>query len=64
LQVRVAGDKLIIHGRHEKRADATGMEIAREVRRSYTLPSDIDPKTLKSDLNSHGVLTVSAAKKK
>jgi HSP20 family molecular chaperone IbpA len=62
--VSIDGDKLVVHGRHEMRTDAKGMGIARVVDRSYTLPSDVDPKTLKSNFDIHGVLTVSAAKKK
>jgi hypothetical protein len=60
----VAGDKLVVHGRHEMRDDSKGMEIAREVHRSYQLPSDVDPTTLKSNLDNRGILTISAAKKK
>uniref|UniRef100_A0A914VMA1 SHSP domain-containing protein n=1 Tax=Plectus sambesii TaxID=2011161 RepID=A0A914VMA1_9BILA len=64
IEVRVAGDQLVVHGRHELRSGPSGMDIAREVHRSYKLPSDVDPKSLKSNLDNRGVLCISAAKKK
>lgn len=64
IQVRVAGDCLVVHGRHEIRSDGKGGEIAREVHRSYKLPKDVDPQGVKSHLDNHGVLTITASKKK
>ncbi len=60
----MAGDNLVIHGRHEIRSDGKGGEIAREVHRSYKLPDGVDPKAVKSSLNNRGVLTISANKRK
>ena len=64
VQVRGAGDNLVIHGRHEIRSDGKGGEIAREVHRSYRLPEDVDPKGIKSSLDTRGVLTITASKRK
>uniref|UniRef100_A0A914VXF1 SHSP domain-containing protein n=1 Tax=Plectus sambesii TaxID=2011161 RepID=A0A914VXF1_9BILA len=61
--VRVACDQLVVHGRRELRSGPNGMDIAREVHRLYKLPSDVDPKSLKSNLDNRGVLSISAAKK-
>jgi HSP20 family molecular chaperone IbpA len=63
LQVKVVGDSLVIHFLHEERSDQHGA-IKREVNRSYHLPHDIDPSTIKSHLSSRGVLQVTAQKKK
>uniref|UniRef100_A0A914WAC9 SHSP domain-containing protein n=1 Tax=Plectus sambesii TaxID=2011161 RepID=A0A914WAC9_9BILA len=62
IEVKVNGDHLVIHARHEARNDAHG-EVAREVNRTYKLPSDVDTKSIKSHLNGRGVLSVTANKK-
>uniref|UniRef100_A0A914W8X5 SHSP domain-containing protein n=1 Tax=Plectus sambesii TaxID=2011161 RepID=A0A914W8X5_9BILA len=64
LEVRVAGDQLVVHGRHHMSSGASGIEFDREVHRSYKLPSDVDTKTLKSHFNKKGVLTIVANKKR
>lgn len=63
IEVKVAGDNLVIHLRHESRTDQFG-EIKREINRTYKLPSDVDTKTLKSNLTTRGHLIITADKKK
>uniref|UniRef100_A0A5S6QC41 SHSP domain-containing protein n=1 Tax=Trichuris muris TaxID=70415 RepID=A0A5S6QC41_TRIMR len=63
IEVKLLGDELVIHCAHTARADQFG-SITREVHRSYRLPRDIDPASLKSYLNQRGILTISALKKK
>ncbi|KAH7720626.1 HSP-12.2 protein [Aphelenchoides avenae] len=63
VDVKVMGDKLAVHCRHEMRTHQHG-DVSREINRTYTLPSDVDPATLKSHLNSKGILQITAAKKK
>ena len=60
--MKVNGESLVVHFRHEVRNDAHGT-VAREISRTYKLPSDVDVSTLKSHLTSRGVLTISAQKK-
>uniref|UniRef100_A0A914WIN7 SHSP domain-containing protein n=1 Tax=Plectus sambesii TaxID=2011161 RepID=A0A914WIN7_9BILA len=62
IEVRVNGENIQIHARHESRSDELG-EILREVNRTYRLPQDIDILSLKSHLSSRGILTISAKKK-
>jgi len=64
LEVKVANDRLFIHGRHEIRPDGMGGDIAREVTRTYKLPADVDTKGIKSHLDTSGVLHVSARKRR
>ncbi|MCP9259571.1 Heat shock protein Hsp-12.2 [Dirofilaria immitis] len=60
--VKVCGDNLVIHCRHETRTDQYG-EIKREISRTYKLPSDVDTKTLTSNLTKRGHLVIAAKKK-
>ncbi|KAE9555367.1 hypothetical protein FO519_001449 [Halicephalobus sp. NKZ332] len=62
IEVKVNGNNLVIHFRHELRNDNYG-SVAREISRTYKLPSDVDPSTLKSNLSSRGVLAITAQKK-
>jgi len=62
IQVKAANGQLEIHLEHAPRADAYG-RVTRNISRSYHLPDDIDPSTLKSTLGAHGMLVISAAKK-
>ncbi|VDN04298.1 unnamed protein product [Thelazia callipaeda] len=63
IEVKVAGDNVVIHCRHEARTDQYG-EISREISRTYKLPPDIDTKSLTSNLTTRGHLIISAKKKK
>uniref|UniRef100_A0AC35FXJ0 SHSP domain-containing protein n=1 Tax=Panagrolaimus sp. PS1159 TaxID=55785 RepID=A0AC35FXJ0_9BILA len=62
IEVKVNGDQLVVHFRHENRNDQHG-SVAREISRTYKLPSDVDVSSLKSHLTSRGVLTITAHKK-
>ncbi|CAB3408761.1 unnamed protein product [Caenorhabditis bovis] len=62
IDVKVNGNELIIHLRHENRSSDFGI-VNREIHRTYKLPDDIDTTTVRSHLNNRGVLTISADKK-
>jgi len=64
IEVRVAGENLFIHARHAIRSDGMGGEISREVNRSYKLPKGVEPRTMKSSMDSHGILNIQAHKRK
>uniref|UniRef100_A0A1I7XQR6 SHSP domain-containing protein n=1 Tax=Heterorhabditis bacteriophora TaxID=37862 RepID=A0A1I7XQR6_HETBA len=63
IEVKVSGQELLIHCRHETRSDQHGT-IAREIHRAYKLPADVDLSTVKSHLTSRGVLSITAQKQK
>ncbi|KAJ7304950.1 hypothetical protein JRQ81_010649 [Phrynocephalus forsythii] len=62
LQVKVLGDMIEVHGKHEERQDEHGY-IAREFNRKYKIPADVDPLSITSSLSSDGVLTVNGPRK-
>ncbi|MFH4980679.1 hypothetical protein AB6A40_007388 [Gnathostoma spinigerum] len=62
IEVKIVKNKLLIHCMHESRSDQWG-EVKREISRSYQLPEDVDPKTIKSNLTSKGQLIIRADKK-
>ncbi|CAB0012696.1 unnamed protein product [Nesidiocoris tenuis] len=53
---------VVIEGEHEERSDQHGF-VSRQFRRRYKLPNDTLPDTLKSNLSTDGVLSITAAKK-
>ncbi|CAB03380.1 SHSP domain-containing protein [Caenorhabditis elegans] len=61
IDVKVNGIEIIIHLRHDNRPTEYGI-VNREVHRTYKLPEDVDPSTVRSHLNSSGVLTITANK--
>ncbi|KJH47790.1 Hsp20/alpha crystallin family protein [Dictyocaulus viviparus] len=61
IEVKICGQEILIHCRHESRPDEHG-SVSREVHRAYKLPADVDVSTLKSNLTSRGVLLISAKK--
>ncbi|GMS89582.1 hypothetical protein PENTCL1PPCAC_11757, partial [Pristionchus entomophagus] len=61
IEVKVAGNELLINCRHEVRNDEFG-SVSREIHRSYKLPSDVDASSLKSNLTNRGVLVITANK--
>ncbi|GMR45553.1 hypothetical protein PMAYCL1PPCAC_15748, partial [Pristionchus mayeri] len=62
IQVKVVGHLIDIHFEHEKRVDSYG-HVTRTVTRSYQLPDDVDPSSVKSTLSARGTLVISANKK-
>ncbi|TKR77861.1 hypothetical protein L596_018762 [Steinernema carpocapsae] len=62
IEVKTVGDSLVIHCLHESRSDKFG-EIKREINRTYKLPTDVDTKSLRSQLTPRGMLLINAGKK-
>lgn len=60
IAVKVVGDHVEVHARHEERPDEHGY-IAREFHRRYRLPSGVDPAAVTSALSPEGVLSIQAA---
>ncbi|XP_069470402.1 alpha-crystallin B chain isoform X3 [Ambystoma mexicanum] len=57
LQVKVLGDFIEIHGKHEERQDEHGY-VSRDFHRKYKMPVDVESLSITSSLSSDGVLTV------
>ncbi|XP_066566601.1 crystallin, alpha B, b [Amia ocellicauda] len=62
LCVKVTGDFIEIHGKHEDRQDEHGY-VSREFHRKYKIPAGVEPTAVTSSLSSDGVLTISAPRK-
>ncbi|XP_044112289.1 heat shock protein beta-6 [Neovison vison] len=60
IAVKVVGDHVEVHARHEERPDEHGY-IAREFHRRYKLPTGVDPAAVTSALSPEGVLSIQAA---
>jgi len=60
--VKVAGDSLVVEGKHEERKDDHGF-VSRSFVRRYQLPKSIDAETISSSLSSDGVLQITAQSK-
>ncbi|KAI0225034.1 Protein lethal(2)essential for life [Lamellibrachia satsuma] len=60
--VKAMGNRVIIEGKHEEKEDEHG-SIQRYFKRTYMLPRDVDPDTVKSILSADGVLTITAPKR-
>ncbi|CAL1300255.1 unnamed protein product [Larinioides sclopetarius] len=52
---------MVIHGKHEEKADEHGF-VSREFTRRYLLPEGVKPDNVKSKLSSNGILTIVATK--
>jgi len=59
LSVKVVDNIIVIEGKHDERSDEHG-SVSRSFTRKYNLPEDVWPESVKSDLSSDGVLTISA----
>lgn len=59
LSVKTKGNKIVVHGRHEEQRDEQGY-IEREFTRTYLIPDDVDPETVRSSLSSNGQLCIEA----
>uniref|UniRef100_A0A8C3SE39 SHSP domain-containing protein n=1 Tax=Chelydra serpentina TaxID=8475 RepID=A0A8C3SE39_CHESE len=62
LSVKVVGDYVEVHAKHEERPDEHGY-ISREFHRRYGLPRGVDPATITSALSPDGILTITAPTK-
>lgn len=62
IAIKTVDNRVIIHAKHEEKQDEHGF-IQREFKRSYVLPKDVDPNTVKSSLSADGVLAITAPKK-
>ncbi|XP_051970844.1 alpha-crystallin B chain-like [Xyrauchen texanus] len=62
LSVKINGDFLEIHAKHEEREDDHGF-VSREFLRKYRVPVGVDLTSVTSSLSSDGVLTVTAPRK-
>lgn len=60
IAVKVVGEHVEVHARHEERPDEHGF-VAREFHRRYRLPSGVDPASVTSALSPEGVLSIQAA---
>ncbi|KAG8232747.1 hypothetical protein J437_LFUL012992, partial [Ladona fulva] len=61
ITVKVAGNTVVVEGKHEERRDEHGY-VSRHFIRRYTVPSGVHMDAVTSALSSDGVLTVSAPK--
>ncbi|KAH7721063.1 HSP-12.2 protein [Aphelenchoides avenae] len=61
IEVNVYGDKVTVHLQHDEETNPDG-ELSREVNRAFKIPKDIDPSSIKSYLNEHGDLQITARK--
>ncbi|CAG2113460.1 unnamed protein product [Medioppia subpectinata] len=63
IEVKTVDRDVIIHGKHEERMDNHGW-VSREFTRKYTLPEECEAEDVKSSLDSNGVLTIEAPKRR
>ncbi|XP_044138524.1 heat shock protein beta-6 [Bufo gargarizans] len=59
LTVKVVGDHVEVHAKHEERPDEHGF-ISREFHRRYKVPPTVDPTALTSALSAEGLLSIQA----
>ncbi|XP_056410806.1 heat shock protein beta-6 [Hyla sarda] len=59
LTVKVVGDHVEVHAKHEERQDEHGF-ISREFHRRYKLPATVNPAALTSALSAEGLLSIQA----
>ncbi|CAA92771.1 SHSP domain-containing protein [Caenorhabditis elegans] len=61
IEVKNIGELLEIHMEHNVKKDSFG-DVSRNITRCYKLPKNVDMKTIKSNLDSHGILHIEARK--
>ncbi|XP_059162914.1 heat shock protein Hsp-12.2-like [Physella acuta] len=63
-EVKISSDnkKITVSAKHEEKQDNHGF-VAREITRMYKLPEDVDPQSITSSMNAHGVLSIKIQKK-
>ncbi|XP_053308107.1 heat shock protein beta-6 [Spea bombifrons] len=59
LTVKVVGDSVEVHAKHEERQDEHGF-ISREFHRRYKIPSTVKPEAITSALSADGLLSIHA----
>ncbi|XP_034972969.2 heat shock protein beta-6 [Zootoca vivipara] len=59
MSVKVIGDYIEVHAKHEERPDEHGY-ISREFHRRYMIPKGVDPAAITSALSPDGVLSITA----
>ncbi|KAJ6663497.1 hypothetical protein lerEdw1_009576 [Lerista edwardsae] len=59
LSVKVVGDHIEVHAKHEERPDEHGY-ISREFHRRYMIPKGVDPAAITSALSPDGILSITA----
>nr|XP_056702843.1 heat shock protein beta-6 [Euleptes europaea] len=59
LSVKVVGDHIEVHAKHEERPDEHGY-ISREFHRRYMIPKGVDPASVVSALSPDGILSITA----
>ncbi|XP_070620899.1 heat shock protein beta-6 [Erythrolamprus reginae] len=62
IHVKVVGDCIEVHAKHEERPDEHGY-VSREFQRRYTIPKGVDPAAIVSALSPEGVLSITAPTK-
>uniref|UniRef100_A0A6B0V0P2 Putative heat shock hsp20 protein n=1 Tax=Ixodes ricinus TaxID=34613 RepID=A0A6B0V0P2_IXORI len=64
ISVKTIGNTVEVHARHEEKDPEGHGFVMREFRRKYTLPDDVDPESVTSQLTGRGLLAVEAPRKK
>ncbi|CAN8010710.1 unnamed protein product [Ixodes pacificus] len=64
ISVKTVGNSVEVHARHEEKDPEGRGFVMREFRRKYTLPDDVDSKSVTSKLTERGLLAVKALRKK
>ncbi|KAG0431607.1 hypothetical protein HPB47_014178 [Ixodes persulcatus] len=64
ISVKTVGNSVEVHARHEEKDPEGRGFVMREFRRKYTLPDDVDPESVTSQLTGRGLLAVEAPRKK
>ncbi|XP_066495009.1 heat shock protein beta-6 [Tiliqua scincoides] len=59
LTVKVVGDYIEVHAKHEERPDEHGY-VSREFHRRYMAPKGVDPAAITSALSPDGILSITA----
>ncbi|KAK6975361.1 heat shock protein Hsp-12.2 [Biomphalaria glabrata] len=63
-EVKITSDntKITINAKHEEKQDNHGF-VSREITRIYKLPENVDPSSISSTMNAHGILNIRVQKK-
>lgn len=63
INVKTSGNYVIVHCKHEERADEHGF-VTREFSRRYLIPEGVDPECIHSSLTRDGILSIEATIRK